>query len=314
MSRSGISAQLGFAEETTWGTVVTPDRFLPLVSESLSNEIERLESEAIVAGRLTLDADGWAPGGKSASGDLNLELYNAGIGLLLEHALGAVETTGTDPYTHEFTPALLFGKGLTVQIGRPGVAGTVHPFTYSGCKVASWELTAEVGSFARLTLSLVGKEETTATEALAEVSYPAGLKPFRFTHGTLSLGGSAFKVKGATISGENALDTDRRFLGTDVIDEPIDNGLRTYGGNLTAEFTDLTAYNRFVNGTTAALELAFTNGTETLTVAMGAVRFDGTTPQVGGREVLELPLPFKSVAASDAAALTITVVNGDATP
>jgi hypothetical protein len=316
MSRSGISAQLGFAEESAWGTIETPDRFLPLLpGETLSQQIERIESEAIRAGRLTLDEDDWHPGGKTVAGTLPLELYNVTIGKLLEHAMGDVVTTGASaPYTHTFTPDLLYGKGLTIQIGRPGVLGTVHPFTYAGCKITGWEVACQVGQIARLNLDVIGKEETTADEALAAASYAAGLKPFVYTQGTITIGGSPVNVKSARVRGSNGLPL-RQFLGSDLTAEPIDAGdLRVYDGELTCEFEDLTAYNRFVNGTTAAVVLEFDNGTDSLTITLGKVRFDGTTPTVSGRDVLEQPVPIKAVGATDAGACTLALVTSDATP
>ena len=43
--RSGMLAQVGLKTESTWGTAVTVDRFTPLVSESVTEEIERMEGE-----------------------------------------------------------------------------------------------------------------------------------------------------------------------------------------------------------------------------------------------------------------------------
>jgi hypothetical protein len=48
---SGMAAQAGFKAESTYGTAVTVDRFVPIISESLTEEIDRLESEGILTGR-----------------------------------------------------------------------------------------------------------------------------------------------------------------------------------------------------------------------------------------------------------------------
>lgn len=311
MSRSGIAAQIGWASESPFGTYAAPDRFVPLISETLSKDVARLESDAIRAGRFVLDDDDWAAGDVTVGGGIELELYAHTIGELLEHLFGQVSTTGSGPFTHTFTPATTFGKSLTVQVGRPGVGGTVHPFSYTGVKVASAELSCQVGQFARLNLDVVGEDETTG-ESLASVSYNAAIKPLRFTQATVSLAGSPFSVRSANLTIANAMDTDRRFLGTDTIAEPIDNELREITGELDAEFTDLTAYDRFINGTQAALVLTFSDGTNSLAVTLN-VRFDGTTPNVGGRGIVRQPLPFKAVGSTDAAAITAVLINTDAT-
>ena len=41
----GLSAQFGIADETTFGTTVTPTRFLEFTDESLDFQIERIESK-----------------------------------------------------------------------------------------------------------------------------------------------------------------------------------------------------------------------------------------------------------------------------
>jgi hypothetical protein len=76
----------------------------------------------------------------------------------------------------------------------------------------------------------------------------------------------------------------------------------------------LTALNRFINGTEAALVLTFNAGASAQTTFTMNVRFDGEDPDLGA-ELLEQPLSFKAVSStSDAAALTVAVVNADATP
>src|SRR5689334_21838765 len=115
--RSGLAAQLGFVDEVTYGLPPVVTRFLPLVSEGLVQEIERMESEAIIAGRQVLDSGQWKGGAISVGGEVGLELYDRGVGLLLKHMFGTVNTSGAGPYTHTFTPGDLAGKSLTMQVG-----------------------------------------------------------------------------------------------------------------------------------------------------------------------------------------------------
>jgi len=56
--------------------------------------------------------------------------------------------------------------------------------------------------------------------------------------------------------------------------------------------------------------LDFTSGTDRVTITTN-VRFDGESPQVGGREILTQSVPFKCVGTTDAAAITAVLVNGD---
>lgn len=312
---SGLAAQVGIVAETTYGTYVAPTRFFEFVSETVSLERERIESVGLGAGRRVQRR--WAAGVQRVTGDIEMEGAAQGFGLWWSHILGGVATTGTNPYTHTFTPGDLTGKSLTVQIGRPDIGGTVRAFSYLGCKVATAELAATVNEYARLTVSLYGAHEDTG-QTLAVASYPATLAPFTFVHGSVTVAGTAFDVRDATVSFDNALATDRHFIRVTTPErpkEPLEAGWRQVTGTLTADFTDLTAYNRYVNGTEAALELRFNAGASAqLTVTMN-VRYDGETPNVGGPDLLELSLPFKAISVtSDAAAVTVTLINADATP
>ena len=190
------------------------------------------------------------------------------------------------------------GKSLTIQKGVPNTAGTVVPFTYNGCKIAGWELACEVDGILTLTLTIDGWSETTAT-ALATPSYSTTSKVFHFAQGVLVLGGTVSTtggvasltggttvaaVTGATITGDNAMKTDRYFFGgAGQKAEQIRNGRMAVTGSLDAEFTSAAAiYDTFAADTATAMRLTFTSTSPaaTLEVLMPAIYFDGSTPQV----------------------------------
>lgn len=309
-----VNAQIGYASETTYGTAVTPSAFLPLVSESIAATRERLESAAVLAGRKVITSEQWNGGPMAVDGDVQHELYANGLGILFLHMFGSVATSGPGPYVHEFTPGPLDGKGLTVQVGRPGTGGVVHPFTYSGCKVVDWEIACSSGEIATLGLTVAGRGESTSM-GLATASYPSGAsKPLKFNHASVTLAGDAAEVTGLTISGANGLKTDRRFLSDERRAEPLEEGRREYTGTLDVEFADLTHYNRFVDGTEAALVVDFTAGTDKVVIE-GNVRFDGGPPNVGGQTILTQSIPIKFVAsgALDSSAIKATLTNQTST-
>lgn len=307
-SPSGISAQLGYVSESVYGTGVTVTKFLPFVSEKLAQQIERIESKGLRAGRKTLAK--WKPGSKKVGGSIKLELPTRDIATLLNHCFGGVATTGTGPYTHTLTPGDLTGKSFTTQIGRPDITGTVQPFTYTGCKVKSWELSAGVDELVMLDLDVVAQAESTAT-ALAAASYNTNLDVFSFVGATLTLAGSEISVSKFSLKGDNGLLAERFRSNGSTTKEPLEADFRAYTGTLEADFESLTAYNRFVNGTEASLVIALANGADTLTITMN-VRFDGETPDVEGPTLVGQSLPFVALSStSDAAAITAVLVNQD---
>ena len=311
-TRTGLDAQIGFAEEVTVGTRVAPNRWLPFDSETMQLSIDRIESDGIRSGRTVLDALDWAAGAKTVAGDITMDARTKDLGLFLKHGLGAVATAGAGPYTHTFTPGDLFGKGLTVQVGRPDTTGTVRPFEYAGCKISSFTLSADVDDILKLGLSLVGTDESTA-QSLGTPSYTAASTLFTFVHGALTIGGTAVPVMSVELSVENGLQDARHRLGSATTTEQRQNERREIMLTAEADFQGLTEYNRFVSGATAAAVLTFTSGTDVLTVTLN-VRFDGETPTVAGVDEIPLSLSMKAVGTSDANACTITLVNGQATP
>lgn len=313
MPASGLHGQLGLKAESTYGTAVTVDRFYELLGESVAAEFGRVESEGIRSGQLHMRTDDWTTGLTRVAGGIDLELTTKNMALLFRHALGTVNTSGSGPYTHVITPGSKQGLGLTIQVGRPGSAGTVHPFTWDGCKIQGFELSFELDQTVRLSLDIVGQNQTTGT-ALATASYTSSNALLAYTHGAITVAGSAIKVKSGSVSYSSPLNTDRVFLGDDEISEPLENGRREAAFSLECEFEDLTAYNRIVNGTEAALSLAFTRSTDSVTVA-GNVRFDEGTPQLENMDLLSHTLTGKFVAtAADSTAITVTVVSSESAP
>lgn len=87
---SGLSAQLGFAPETTYGTFATPTRFLEISKEQLKAEVLKMRTRAITdryqrASRIRTAV-------KAAAGTIDLDLMNVGHGLLLKYLIGQVST------------------------------------------------------------------------------------------------------------------------------------------------------------------------------------------------------------------------------
>ncbi len=314
---SGLDAQIGFALESPLGDYTAPTNFYEFTSESLSLSIERIESKGIRPGRRAKRR--WAEGKRSVAGDVSLELAAESTGMLLEHALGAVSTTGGGPWVHRFTPGDLSDKSLSAQVGRPDVNGVVHPFSYNGLKVASWSLEASVDDFLMLNLSLVGRNEVTS-ESLETAAYPATYNPFVFTQGGLTIAGVENCVSSFSFNGDNGLKTDRHFICSSTTSgEPrvaTESGQRSYSGSLNMEFENLTNYNRFVNGTEGTLVLTFDNPTSSRSLVLTSnVRFDGDTPNVSGMDTLEQTINFESISSvSDTDALRIDLENGESTP
>jgi hypothetical protein len=305
MPVSGLTSQLGLAIEETPGTRVAPSRFLEFNSESLQLNIDRIQRDGMRAGRRL--HHGWSPGVYQTGGQVSFDLSAGSTGALFRACLGtAAAPTGSDPYTHVFTPGAL--PSMSLQVGRPTV-----PFDYVGSYVSSWSLSANPNEHVQMQVDFVGMEEE-RTHALASATYAQGAF-FTFVHGALTVAGDAKPVDTVSLSCDNSLSLYHQIKSANAGRPSIfENGRRMYTGTVTTDFENLTDYNRFVNATEAALVLTFNAGASAILTITANVRFDGTTPNVSGPEIVKQELPFTMTSnTSDAAALTVSLVNADST-
>lgn len=82
----GMRGHVGLKKETTWGTAVTADKFLPFISEGITPDIEEIVSDAR---RAIVDEPPSYQGEKRFGGDIEMNVHPASIGHILRSVLGA---------------------------------------------------------------------------------------------------------------------------------------------------------------------------------------------------------------------------------
>jgi hypothetical protein len=282
-TRSGLDAQIGFAAESTYGTLVTPARFLEFDEEDLSYNPTWLEGEGLRAGRKYKRDSRVSVSRKDVKGKIELKVPNKGFGLLLSHMIASTpavaQIAATTAYQQIHVPGDHYGKSLTIQVGRPEPGtGTVRPHAFLGSKCTQWELSVDDGEHLMLSTTWSGRAEDTAT-GLATATYAAGAQLFNFSHATLKLGGTAatagtpsqITVTGGTavstiinkisIKGENPMADERYGIGNAGLKaQPLENDYPTVTGSLDAEFSKAELYDLFTSTNSTALELALSFG------------------------------------------------------
>lgn len=302
----GLSAQFGMEDETTYGTIATPSRFLEFNSETLKRTIERLESTGLRPNRRVLRKSQWTPGREGVSGDVDFDVQTNGFGKLFKHCLGGSEakqpSAGSFPkvYQQTFTVGQLDGKSFTAQIGMGDSGGTVRALTWAGCKAIKWELACDEKGFLKLKPTVDAQSESTAT-ALAVAAYTETAVPLVYTGGSIKIGGVETPLSKFSLVGETKQKVDRyamRGKESQKKREQLEDLLRIYNGNMTMELENLSLYEKFVKGEEAeivalfegpAIEGTYHAGVE---VVMKAVRYDGETPKVPGPGLIEVTVPY----------------------
>jgi len=296
----GSDSQFGFAEESVWASgTPTIDKFVPFLSESLQLERNVIMTDAI---RGATARSIWREGAERIGGDLNVEVQPVGMYTLFKHALGRAVTAGPsgagDHYAHDIYPSGTLPEGLRLEIGRTGVSG--GKFTYRGCKINQVALNCSVGDPLTATFSFLGKDETADQTAPTTATSISGLNPLTFDEGEITVDGTSQEVSGFSLTINNNLIEDKGALGTRYRVAIPRSGFRDVTGSLNLEFDNLDMYRRYTGGTETALKLKFTAddligaGTQAheLEIDCPRIIFTGTTPVVGGPELIYFDMPF----------------------
>ena len=293
----GSDAQFGFAEEALWASgTPTISKFIPFLSESLQLERNIVTTDAI---RGATARSIWREGAEKVGGDLSVEVQPAGMYTLFKHALGRAWTagpSGSSHYHHKIYPSGTLPEGLRLEIGRTGVSG--GNFLYKGCKVNQLTLNCSVGEPLTATFSFLGKDETATQTNPTTATSISTLNPLTFDEGAITVDGVSQEVAGFSITVNNNLIEDKGALGSRYRVAIPRSGFRDVTGSLNLEFDNLTLYNKYTAGTESALKLLFTSddliGSQAYTLSVDCPRivFTGTTPNVGGPELIYYDMPF----------------------
>lgn len=324
---SGANTILGFSEETTYGTFVTPSRFKAFLSETLKYARTMITSTAIRGGLRQGPIGALRREVSSgAAGDIKMELTTTGWGLLFKHLLGAVATTNAGAaYTHTFTPGSLDGKSLSFHKQlRDGASSIVRAFQYPGSKITSMEISVSPDKMVEVGMSVDSRDEVANTTTVA-ATFNANDRPYSYVDVALSLAGSpAANPPEMTLKIENPMNVDRRFIGSaGKKSEPIPNAQLAVTGKLKAEFANgSNIYDRYRSDTPTPLVLTLTFPTvipttvipPSVTFTLPDVRFDGDSPTVADLDLLSVDHEFKAVWDQTNDTVTIAYVTADATP
>lgn len=320
---SGLDSQLGIGSEGTWGTRAVPDTFLPFNSESLVLTPSYTESEPIKSGLMVKPQGLHKRTGRSVEGSIGLDLLDRSMGKLLNMLHGntvtptLVGTTDANQFVHEIGESSPVGKGLTIQVGRGDVGGTVRPFDYIGCKITQAVITIEQGGLATVEFTIDGKDEVT-DEDLASPTYPDA-EPFVFENWAIDIaGGAAVNVLSTTITIPLNMKTDRYVLGSSGTKrEQLVNAYSAATVAAELEFQGMADHARFTADAPVALEATAT-GSEieagfdySLAIAVPAAKQISSGPVVDGHDVVTQSVEFEVLSNGADAPIAITQVTDD---
>ncbi len=247
---SGRSAQVGFKNESAYGTYAAPTKFMLARGADVDPKgVTRAQGTGIQAGRHGDLAAHYVETSRGFGLKLTTDLLNKGLGLIWQALMGGtvtpVQQGATAAYLATFPLADPVGNSLTIQIGAPPSGGTVIAQNLLGCKAVGADIKVDVASgISSLDLEFDCRDLENSS-ALVSASYTSGVKPFHGKQlavkaGTYGAEAALPGVKSVGISIKRALDTGRTYAGaTGLKSEPLVNGATQIDLDISADFAAL---------------------------------------------------------------------------
>jgi len=304
----GARAQMALAYESVYGTPPASGYFkMPFASSTLGAEQPLLESELLGYGR-----DPLAPikDALTSDGDVVVPIDAIGFGYWLKAAFGDSTTTGAEaPYTHEFRSGSWTLPSLAIEIGMPEVPRFAM---YAGCVVdqLSWQMTRS--GLLTASVSLIAQGETPAAATGAGTPTEITLQRFGHFNGSIKRDGVALgNVVSTQITYGNNLDRIETIRADGKIDG-ADPSMAMLSGSMEVRFADTTLMDQAINGTTCALEFAYTLPTgESLTFTAHSVYLPRPRVEIGGPQGVQATFDWQAAKDSIVGRMcTVTLMNG----
>lgn len=304
-------ASLGFGVEATYGTGVTPTRWVEYVSESLDYRKNMKQGLGLRAGSRVARSGRRVVPTHDGGGDFLMEATSKGMGLLWQACMGA----GTSTLVSAATYQQVFTLGdapasLTIQKGLVRRDGTVDPYTFVGSTVDTFEVDFAQADIVKLKATVDSRDMLTAT-AYAAPSYVVAPNLFHFAGGSVSTGvltaptGIALAsgatpvadVRGGSFVVKKNLKTDQYNLGNAGLKSKPVGGLIDVSGKLEIEY-DSTLFRDAVLAD-SPLNLVMTwqagalgVGLETLQFVIPEIKFDSEIPKTNGTDLIIQSMAF----------------------
>lgn len=291
----GTNAWLGFGEESTYGTAVSPTKYIEITEDNLQGK----QSLIAIPTLRSPSQNQRTYSKKSVEGSFKCSLGYSGFERLLKHALGTVATTGptSSVYTHTFSLATALPTGLTLHVNRDSAAlGGNSAFEYRGCQITKMSLRCAPEQILEAEFEVIGQDW--GNVAVATPTFPS-FEAIDWTHLiTCTFSSTSVNVKELEFVLENNLASDRYKLGTRLRQGLGRNGPRKVTLKVTTEFDSLTQYQWFMNQTDRSAVITFSNGASGSALRVFSINAtcnaQGDDPSVSDSGPIMLTLNFEA--------------------
>lgn len=236
------------------------------------------------------------------------EFCFSGQGLLLKAALGDATTTGSGPYVHAYTMiALLPMLTAVVHDGVPTATVSAYKSTVDSCVVNRLQISIKEGEISQLEVDLVGRAEVRATTTAPTPTVPNPVSGHQGS--TIAWNSTTLRVHSAVIVIDNALDADRKSVGSRYISRPH-AGARSIRMTCVLDVVDDAAVTALAAGTTSDAVLTLTGtGNEAGTITLHNAQIVEESTPIDTVNALKRTITFEATADATDQGCTITLTN-----
>ena len=307
MSATGSRSLVKYITESSWGvgspigTVGSPlgeMAALPYVSFGLNLSKDIYQDDTIRSDRRRQFN---VHGNRSVAGDLVVNLASGSFDAFIASALNSNWALGSPASPNSISDGVT-PLSFTIEQSQLDIA---QHRVFTGVKVNTWALDVPVNGIVTSTFGLIGKDmQINAVAADSSVADPTVERPFFHAGGSFSVDGDATcRLSALSLNVDN--ESQPNFcLGSDT-PRDITFGFTTITGSATVYFDNADYFNNFLNQTTAAVTFTLTDGTNTLTVTLPKVKYDGTGTSIEGQGPVLLDVPFSAFSDSGAAIIQV---------
>jgi len=300
---SGSQARLAYVPETTFNVTPASPQLteLPKQSYTLGITKELITDPTITSDRLQAED---RHGNLTVGGDLVVTLRHGVYDSLLEAAVQGTWTSnvlkngtlGQSIVPRSFT----FEKGFT-DVGKYE--------QYTGVRINTFNLEINPGSICTATFGTLGAGAAlSATPLDATVPAATGSSNRAMSHvgGTISVGGTSAICTACTINIDNGMSS-AWAIGSNTAKDVVSAESIVTGSATFYIESDLTKFNYFLNETTTTMSVQVTDGTNSYTILIPAVKFNSADTPVSGSGLLFMTVNWKaSKDATTGASIQIT--------
>lgn len=286
----GYKVFFGFGTETNWGVGTISSNFLELNTGAGGINITEDPLHTNAIRNVYRASDDFKQGYITATAEFSFDVRYSGAEKIFKYAMGTGATTGgTAGYTHTFTLTDELPGGMSFNQSED-----LNAFRLEGGMINTMTLALSVGGFLTCSISVIG--EDVGTQSAETISAPTD-NLVVFNEGVVQYSGTTYNVQDFSVTLNNNLDGNRKFIGSRLSKQPLRNGKIEVSGSLTFEFEALTQYNNWRAATGTSLTLVCTGtGTNTLTITLPYIRLTAAMPKVNNEGRIMLPCNFKAYA------------------